>query len=243
MPTGQHLCHVIFVSEILYQNLPLTPLPPGTFDDFLARGWRMLGDCLLRHNSAVIDGQRYWTIPLRIRLEGFELSKSQQKLLRRHRRRFSVKVQRIQLTPEKQGIFLRHCSRFVIQQNNESVHEFIGPQAADLPVPGYEIEVRDSAANNRLVACSYFHLGQVGVCGTYCFFEPEYRHHSLGNFTMLLELELAQRLGKQFYYPGYVHSVASQFDYKLNFNNLEEMDWATERWYPRARVETRQRLV
>jgi arginine-tRNA-protein transferase len=85
------------------------------------------------------------------------------------------------------------------------------------------------------LACSFFHLGEKSVSGTYCFFNPHTRRYSLGALTMLLEIAKAKELGKNFYYHGYVYDVPSQFDYKLNFNNLEALDWKTGKWSPRER--------
>jgi arginine-tRNA-protein transferase len=56
---------------------------------------------------------------------------------------------------------------------------------------------------------------------------------------MLLELMLAQELGKKFYYHGYAYNVPSQFDYKLNFNALEAFDWQTGTWNPQERLPVR----
>ena len=50
------------------------------------------------------------------------------------------------------------------------------------------------------------------------------------------EIAKAQELGKKYYYHGYVYDVPSQFDYKLNFNNLEAMDWKTGQWRPQDRL-------
>ena len=57
--------------------------------------------------------------------------------------------------------------------------------------------------------------------------------------TMLLELIKAREMGKRFYYHGYCYDVPSQFDYKMNFHNLESMDWKTGIWHPRPRVPVR----
>jgi leucyl-tRNA---protein transferase len=214
-------------NEFIYDKAELQQLHPDHFDQLMERGWRMLGYCLLRHNTIEYNDELQWTIPVRIRLKGFELSVSQRKVLRKHRKRFAVKVQEIRLSEEKELLFLEHCQRFKHYGNYETLNSFITDQSSTIPVPGFEIEVRD---NDQLVACSYFHLGSQSMCGTYCFFNPTYRQWSLGNFTLFLELQIAQQMGKQFYYPGYVHSQPSQFDYKLNFNQLEVRDWNSNTW-------------
>ena len=56
---------------------------------------------------------------------------------------------------------------------------------------------------------------------------------------MMQELLLAKELGKKYYYHGYAYNVPSQFDYKMNFNALESLDWETGLWHGHARVPLR----
>ena len=182
--------------EIIHDRVALAPMSPGAFDQFMEKGWRILGHVILRHNAIIYNNEVALTIPLRIRLDGFMFSKSQKKLYRVHSERFKVSVQKIALTTEKNELFLKHCNRFRHGNHYTHLDTFITEQSWYNPVPGYEIEVRDGG---KLVACSYFHIGQQGFCGTYCFFDPEYTQYSLGTYTMLLELETARQMGKTYY--------------------------------------------
>jgi arginine-tRNA-protein transferase len=173
---------------------------------------------------------------LRIRLADFTPTKSQRQVLRRNADLKHL-IRPIVLTPEKEALFLKHTARFR-ERRPESLAAFLGPQANRHPVKGYELSVFDP--DDRLLACSYFHLGEKAVSGTYCFFDPEEGKRSLGTYTMLQELFLARDMGLHFYYHGYCYDVPSQFDYKLNFNNLEVMDWKTGHWEPRERMPVRQ---
>ena len=193
----------------------------------------MLGYVILRHSVVVYKDQMVQTIPVRIRLDGFEFAKSHRKLLRRNRPLFRLVVnKKIQITEEKNQLFLRHCARFESGNHYTHLSTFITDQSNHLPVEGYEMEVYDG---DRLVACSYFHVGEIAFCGTYCFFDPEYSAYSLGNYTMYVEIEKAIEMGKQYYYSGYVHHLPSQFDYKLNFDQMEYFDWVLQEWRPRPR--------
>ena len=223
-----------FLDDIIDDRVEMQRLHPQLFDDYLATGWRLLGNSMVRHNFSVCRGLMCRAIPLRIRLPGFQPSKSQRQLLRRNA---SLDVQRgpIHLTDEKINLFEQHCQRFD-SRRPVSVRSFLGPNAHREPVPGQEFCVY---IEGQLAACSFVHLGQEGVSGTYCFFSPEYHDYGLGNFTMLLEILESQRLGKQYYYHGYCNDVPSGFDYKLNFNNLEALDWSTGLWTPQARLPVR----
>ncbi len=227
--------HRSFLEDIIDESIELQPMEPAGFDQYLVQGWRFLGYSIIRHNFAVSRGRICRTIPLRIRLdESFTLSKSQRQLLRRNAH-LQVHCAPIRITPEKETLFFTHTERFQ-DRHPLSVYSFLHPHAYEIPVSGLEFTVRDG---ERLVACSFFHIGENAVSGTYCFFDPAYNRLSPGAFTMLLELQLAQQMGKQYYYHGYTYDVPSQFDYKLNFNNLESMDWVTGDWGTCARVPVR----
>ena len=227
--------HRSFLEDIIDESLELQPLEPAQFDQYLVQGWRLLGYSVIRHNFAVCRGRICRTIPLRIRLDdAFSLSKSQRLLLRRNAD-LQVSCAPIHLNPEKENLFRVHTERFRDRQPL-SVYSFLHPQAYEMPVTGLEFSVYDG---QRLVACSYLHVGENAISGTYCFFDPAYNRRSPGSFTMLLELQLARQMGKQYYYHGYCYDVPSQFDYKLNFNNLESLDWQTGAWLPHPRTAVR----
>ncbi len=96
----------------------------------------------------------------------------------------------------------------------------------------------DTTLKGKLLATSYFHVGRQSVAGNYCIYEPEEDGRSLGTFTMLKELEFALESGRQYYYPGFVYDLPSEFDYKLNFSGLEYFDWWGN-WYPLERLPVR----
>lgn len=227
--------HRSFLEDIIDESIELTPLEQAVFDQYLLRGWRLLGYSVIRHNFAICRGRICRTLPLRIRLDqAFAFSKSQRQLLRRNAD-LRAECAPISLNTEKEQLFLRHTERFRDRQTL-SLYSFLHRNAHDTPVTGLEYAIYEQ---DRLIACSYFHLGETAMSGTYCFFDPDFDRRSLGSYTMLLELQMAQQLGKQYYYHGYCYDVPSQFDYKLNFNNLESMDWKTGAWTPQPRLPVR----
>jgi leucyl-tRNA---protein transferase len=217
--------NAIVWENIIDEYFETPVLPPDVFDAFMAVGWRLLGAEMIRHNISTWHGALCSTVPLRVRLENFELSKSQQRLMRRNAD-LDVRIGAIAITPQKEALFLTHTQRFR-ERRPEGLHNFILPQSAEVPVPGLEIEVWEG---NNLIACSYVHAGLIALSATYCFFDPAYSKRSPGIYTMLLELELARQMGYQFYYHGYCYSVPSQFDYKRNFSGLEMLDWSDMTW-------------
>lgn len=216
-----------FIEDVIDEALPMQVLEPAVFDACLAQGWRVLGTRILRHSFASHHGMMCKTIPLRIRLSDFRLSKGQRTLLRRHAASLEVHFGPIQITSHKIELFLRHSEKFNYLKPQRFLN-YIGERAHIEPVAGMEFTVFDD--HSEPIACSFIHLGKVSVSGTYCIFEPTYSQLSLGIYTMLLEIAKAQELGKQFYYHGYVYDMPSSYDYKLQFHGLEAMDWKTGAW-------------
>lgn len=214
-----------FLDNVIDERHPMEELAPEVFDQFLVRGWRLLGQSLVRHNFSVCRGEICHTIPLRIRLDDFEPSKSQRQLLRRSNA-LVVKHSPIRFSRQKFLLFDLHTQRLQERQPS-SLASFLNPFSAQVPVKGQEYRIY---LDKKMVACSFFHLGAEAVSGTYCIFDPAYGQYSLGTYTMLLELLLAKELGKKYYYHGYAYNVPSQFDYKLNFTALESMNWETGEW-------------
>jgi arginine-tRNA-protein transferase len=223
-----------FLDDVIDERYPMEVLEPTVFDDFLSNGWRLLGQSLVRHNFSVCRGEICKTIPLRIRLDDFEPSKSQRQLLRRNAV-LTVKRSPIRFSQKKSHLFGLHTKRLQERQP-ASLASFLNPRSALVPVKGQEWRV---FLEQQFIACSFFHLGEQAVSGTYCIFDPAYGQFSLGTYTMLLELMLAKELGKKYYYHGYTYNVPSQFDYKLNFEALESFKWTTGEWGPEARLPVR----
>ena len=84
----------------------------------------------------------------------------------------------------------------------------------------------------RLVAFSYFDVGRRVMYTKAGIYDPDYADHSLGLFTMLLEVELAVERDFTYYYPGYYAPTFPAFNYKLQFGPMQYRNIATGQWLP-----------
>jgi leucyl-tRNA---protein transferase len=207
-----------------------TQMPGAEFDGMMQIGWRMLGSSFIRHNVTFWNDEICKTVPLRINLEKFQISKSQRKVLRKNGD-LGINLAVPQLTPEKHELFNKHTNRFS-QNKPESLYSFLSDYCHVLPVPGAEFIVSE---NEKIIACSYSHVGENCLNSTYCYFDPEHQARSLGLFTLLVEIIYAMKMNKKYYYLGYCYNVPSQFDYKKSFYGLEVMDWETLEWKEKDR--------
>lgn len=225
----------VFYDDIIDESIEMQIMHPVMFDAYLAEGWRLLGRSVVRHSIATCRNKMCRTIPLRICLEGFTFSRSQQKLLRKNAD-LPQHYGPISLNSAKETLFWQHSERFH-ERRPHAIASFLSRNPHREPVEGMEFTIGSNPEQPQ--ACSFMHIGDEAVSATYCFFDPQFSNLSLGAYTMLLEIEKARALGKKYYYHGYAYDVPSQFDYKLNFNNLEAFDWRTGEWLPCARQPVR----
>lgn len=225
---------ISFNPNYIEEYLPMQALHTMVFDRFCEDGWTYWADLLFRRNYWEWRGQPCRVILLRIRLDGFQFSKSQRKCLRRNDDLLLFKHP-IRILPVHEWLFERHARRFS-HNRPMSIYGFFSAFSSIMPCYGVQFDVLNP--QRRLIASSFFHIGKKSVAGNYCIHEPDEWKRGLGTYTMLKEIEFAMEQGRPYYYPGFVYDVPSEFDYKLNFNNLEYFDWWGN-WYPIDRLPVR----
>lgn len=206
--------------EIINEEFYAESVTTTQLDLLLADGWRHFGTQFFRYNLGIHEGEIRRVMPLRIRLADLTLSKSQRRVLRRNID-LDVKIQTIEITNETHDLFDRHKRRFK-SGVPDSIYDFVSPDAANGPTKGLKICVR---RNDKLLAASFFDIGETSVSSIYGIFNPEETSRGLGIFTMLKEIEYARESGKTLYYHGYAYEGESFYDYKKRFSALEQFDW------------------
>jgi arginine-tRNA-protein transferase len=211
----------------MYESFLSEKLPPRELDALLAEGWRHVGNCFYRKSLDEYDNQSFTVLPLRIDLEGFTPSKSQRRILRRNLD-LEVRIGRFVIDDERDRLFQIHAKRFSFAQP-DCLENFLGYYTEeDIPCRVHEISVRDP--EGRLLAASYVSIGEVSHSSIYAMFDPTESSRSLGNATILWEIEAARAAGCRWLYPGYAHVESSFYDYKKRFCPLQWYDW--EMWRP-----------
>jgi leucyl-tRNA---protein transferase len=226
---------IAFNPNSIEDYVPMQALDPMVFDRFCADGWTYWSDLLFRRNEWEWRGHACRVVPLRIRLDGFRFSKSQRKCLRRNSD-LVVQVRPLRICQEHVQLFHAHATR-LHHHRPQMIEGFFSQWSHMMPSKGFEFDVF-SPKERQLIASSFFHVGFNSMAGNYGIFDPEVSDRSLGTYTMLLEIQYAWQMGLDYYYPGFVYDLPSEFDYKLNFNNLEYFDWWGN-WYPLDRLPVR----
>jgi len=209
------------LSNLINQAFNADQVTPAQLDFLLEQGWRHFGTYFFRYSLGFYELDLRDVVPLRIRLSDFSLSKSQRRNLRQNSD-LRVEIGPIEITSEAEALFDRHKRRFKSGVPS-SVFDFLSPEPARVPCDAAQVAVFDS---HRLIAVSYFDVGETACSGVFAMFEPELASRGLGTYTMLVEIAFAARLDKTFYYQGYSYSGNSFYDYKRRFRGTECFDWS-----------------
>lgn len=79
---------------------------------------------------------------------------------------------------------------------------------------GYEILYFDQ---EKLIAVDLVDILKEGISSLYCYYDPEYASQSLGRYTLLEQIALAQRLGLKWIYLGYYVEECQSLSYKASY--------------------------
>lgn len=206
--------------ELINEEFRAETVTPVQYDTLLAGAWRHFGLHFFRYNFGVYENEIRRVMPLRIRLADFTPSKSQRRIFRKNSD-LVTEIRPIAISAETHDLFERHKLRFKSGVPN-SIYDFIARDAKNSPTELFQLTV---CHDGRLVAASYFDVGEISISSIYAIFDPNEISRSLGIFTMLKEIEYAAANGKSLYYHGYAYEGESYYDYKKRFSELEQFDW------------------
>jgi leucyl-tRNA---protein transferase len=210
-----------------YNSFICSRATPQMMDGCWADGWRHFGAYFFRMQMDVLNDIPMQIRSLRIRAQDFLPSASQRRIVRKNRD-LRVEFQPIHLTEAHEILFEKHKRRFT-QNTPESLYDFLSEQPASMPCRAYECRVLSS--ENRLLAVSFFDIGEEAASSIYAMFDTDESARGLGIFTLLAELDFVRQSGKKYLYTGYIHEEASFYDYKKHFAATEYYDWCGA-WLP-----------
>lgn len=211
------------------KNTPFV-LSPESLDFYLAKGWYRMGSNIFTTHFLFFKERAYSAIWLRLDLKEFSFSKSQRKLLRKNAKIFAPASAPRIIDQEREDLYRIYADNFD-GRLSPSIADSLEDYGADTVFNTLSISVRDQSSE-KLVAASYFDIGQDSAASILGFYHPDYQTASLGYYTMLLEIEYCLQHGIRYYYPGYVAPGYSRFDYKLRLGACDYFDLSTEEWLP-----------
>ncbi|MGB0838868.1 MAG: GNAT family N-acetyltransferase [Chitinophagales bacterium] len=208
-----------------------TNIPLGQLDEYLAKGWFRTGQAIFTCHFLNFQGDLFDTIWIRLPLKTYQFRKNLRKLLRKNAKCFKIVIQQARIDEDREQLYQIHKNRFE-GYVTDTLRESLLDGGYNNLYNSYEIGVYDE---ERLVAWSCFDKGEDSVASIMGLFHPDYHKHSLGFYTMLLEIQFAQEQGLNYYYPGYVVHKYDKFDYKLRIAPPESIEFfqsRVQKWLP-----------
>ena len=197
--------------------------PDGpAFDGLMSRGFRRQG--MLFYKPAC-DGCRA-CIPIRVDVDAFRPSRSQRRVLSKHRELFEVEMGPARFEQAHFEIYRAHA-RHVSDRNRPEDPKLYRLAFVDSLVTTHFFEFR---IGGQLVCVSILDEGEETVSSVYAYWDPEYARYSPGTFSALWELEWARQHNKRYYHLGYWVADCSRMTYKAHYRPHQYFDWGTECW-------------
>jgi leucyl-tRNA---protein transferase len=204
-------------------------LAPDELDKYLARGWFRMGQTIFTTNFLNFKDRFYGAVWLRVVLDGFQVDKTQQKLMKRNAS-FSVEFKKAAITPEKELLYAKY-KQSISFEASASLESLLFGKSLSSIYNTQEVNIYDSG---RLIAAGFFDIGQNSAAGIVSFYDPAYKKFSLGKYLIYLKMSYCKALALQYFYPGYFVPGYSFFDYKLTIGRptLEYLQLNTGQWLP-----------
>lgn len=203
-------------------------LSPDDLDEYLRQGWFRIGQAMMTCRVVQFDGELRPAIWTRLPIATHRFGKGTRRVLQKNGTRFRVEIGAVRLDDEHEELYQRY--RDVARgERSSSLWDFLYGDSEHNVFDTREVRVFDG---KRLVAFSWFDRGRSSVQSLIGVYEPEYARHSLGFYTMLLEVQYAAEQRLRHHYPGYVLRGDPAMDYKLRLGNVEFLDPWTQVWKP-----------
>ncbi len=188
--------------------------------EMVRRGWRRFGCHFFHPICAECTGCKN----LRIDAENFSISRSQKRVIKKNRDTF-IHIRRPGMTQEHLDLYDRFH-----KHKSESVGWSFSPINPHLYYENFIDGAHEFGKeilyfiDNRLVGVDLIDITEDGISSIYFYYDPDFSSHSLGIYSLLMQIELAKRLGKRWIYLGYWVDGCRSFAYKMNFRPLEILD-------------------
>lgn len=213
-----------------YYNIHYPSSMPGALlDEYLSKGWYRMQQTIFTTDIIIKNDLVIPVFWLRLVLKKYRESRGSRKILEQNKH-FSVQLKSGHITDEAEDLYQLYKSS-VDFEVSETIRDYLVGEASFSIYNTKCLEIRDG---EKLVACGYFDEGDTTLAGILNIFHPDYKQTSPGKFLMLLKINYALQQQKEFYYPGYISTGITKFDYKL-FPGKEASEvymTRNDRWVP-----------
>lgn len=205
----------------LYRQLRRLTLDEA--DGRFAKAERRVGTCLYRTACPTCNACE----GLRVPVAAFSPSRSQRRVLKRWEGRSKVELGPASYTPEHLALFNRHKHGRGLAAVEDGEMTPLGYVSWLVQSCTLTVEMR-YFHDGALVGVGIVDLGRTSASSVYFYFDPERADLSPGVFSVLQEIELCRRTGREHLYLGLYVRDCRHLSYKAEFRPHERLvdgDW------------------
>ena len=177
------------------------------------RGWRRFGKMFFRPICS--DCQECQSI--KIDVVNYNFSKSQRRIIKKNNAIKSI-IQMPTVSYEHIDLFRKYHDYMHESKkwdnNQTDIKSYYTSFVAGHGNFGYEILYYD---NNKLIGVDLIDIVNDGISSIYFYYDPDYRHLSLGKYSLYRQINLAKALHKPWIYLGYYVKDCPSLSYKNQF--------------------------
>lgn len=207
-----HPCPYLPDRQARNEGFVVADMSPEIYHDFMNSGFRRSGHYLYRPACIGCKECR----PIRVLVNGFKHSKSQRRILNRNSG-LSVRVQAPEFTEAKYHMYMDYLA---YQHNREAVDSELS--MLDFLYSSCVLTVEfEFRLQKRVIAVSIADICSRSLSSVYAFFDPDFRHLSLGTFSALQEILYCRQNLIPHYYLGFYVQDCRAMNYKAGFRPNE----------------------
>lgn len=189
------------------------------YERLLERGYRRFGRQLFRPRCRECSR----CVSIRFRPADFTLSTGQRRVLRQNRH-IQVRHEPVSMSPRHLELYRRY-HQFMAENRGWSQDTISGADYYDsfLAGGGEFASQWLYFDGGELVGVALMDETPNAISLVYHFYDPAWRPHSPGTFSILVQLEYARQRGKAYAYPGYWIAENRSMAYKERFRPFETL--------------------
>lgn len=203
-------------------------LTQAALDEYLSKGWYRMGQGIFTCHFLCFGERIYSAIWLRLSLDQHKFKKRQRKLFNRNAD-FRIEIAPLRIDKQKEALYQKYRWYRFRGNISTSLKESLFDGGRKNIYQTMECCVYDK---DKLIAASFFDVGNYSIASILGMYDPDYAKLSLGNFTMLAEMRFGMENDFKYYYPGYIVPGYSRFDYKVNIGAVDYFNVGQQKWLP-----------
>ncbi|MCX2682323.1 arginyltransferase [Campylobacter sp. MIT 21-1685] len=186
-------------------------------NELIKRGWRRFG----RYFSRPICAQCKECLSLRILAQEYQFSRSERRIFHKNTNT-KILLRRPNLSDEHLYLYDKY-HRFMEEKRAWKRYDLNFRQYYNLYIDGemdfgYELAFYK---DDKLICVDLIDILEDGISSIYCFYDPDFSYLSLGKFSLLNEIKIAQNKNLAYVYLGYFVKKCQSLSYKADYTPNE----------------------